>query len=104
MQTIQKFNKTDDLKHVYKNELDKAHFSHDAAYSDSKDSAQRTISDKILKDKAYEIAVNPKDDGYQRGLASTVYKVLTKNGIGSECKRRASPRTTQTSDYKIRNK
>ena len=44
---IQKFRETSNLKHLYRNELDKACFGHDAAYSDSKDLAERTISDKI---------------------------------------------------------
>ena len=57
-----------------KDELDKACFAHDAAYSERKDSAKRTISDKILKAKTFEIAINPKYDGYQRGLSSMVYK------------------------------
>ena len=52
---IQKFRETGDLKHVYKNELDKAGFAHDAVCSASKDLAKRTIPDKILKDRAYEI-------------------------------------------------
>ena len=39
---------------------------------------KRTVSDKILKDRAYEIAINPKYDGYQRELASMVYKFLDK--------------------------
>ena len=56
---VQKFRETGNLKYIYRNELDKACFSHDAAYSDSKDLAKRTVSDKILKDRAYEIAVNP---------------------------------------------
>ena len=43
---------------------------------------KRTISDKILKDRAYEIVINPKYDGYERGLASMVYKVFDKK-IGS---------------------
>ena len=43
-------------------------------YSDSKDLAKRTILSKILKEKSYEIAINPKYDWYQRGLASMVYK------------------------------
>ena len=67
---IQKFRETGNLKHLYRNELDKACFAHDAAYSDSKDLAKRTISDKILKDKAYEIVRNCKYDGDQRALAS----------------------------------
>ena len=50
-------------------ELDKSCFAHDAAYSDSKDLAKRTISDKTLKDGAYEININPKYHGYQRRVA-----------------------------------
>ena len=71
---IQKFRETCNLKHIYKNELDKACFAHEAAYYNNKDLARRTISDKILKERAYEIAINPKYDGYQRGLASMVDK------------------------------
>ena len=59
---------------MYKNELDKACFVHDAAYSDSKDLTKRTFADKILKNKAFDIANGPKYDGYQKGLASMVYK------------------------------
>ena len=47
---IQKFRETGNLKHLYRNELDKACFTHDAAYFVSKDLAKRTISDKILKE------------------------------------------------------
>ena len=64
------------LKHLYRNELDKACFAHDAAYSDSKDVAKRTTLEKILKEKANEIARNGKSDGYQRGLASMAYKIF----------------------------
>ena len=55
---FQKFREKSNLKQLYRNELGKACFSHDAAYSDSKDLAKRTISDKILKYRAYEIARN----------------------------------------------
>ena len=48
------------------------------AFSDSKDLTKRTVSDKILRNKARNIAKNPKYDGYQRGLASMVYKFLDK--------------------------
>ena len=48
-QRIQKFKETSDTNSVYKNELDKACFAHDAAYSDSKDLTKRTVADKILK-------------------------------------------------------
>ena len=39
---------------------------------------KKTICDKILKDRAYNIAINPKYDGYQKGLASVVYKFFDK--------------------------
>ena len=57
---------------IYKNELDKACFQHDMAYVKSKDLEKRTQSDKALRDKAFNIASDPKYDGYQRGLASMV--------------------------------
>ena len=68
---IQKFRETGNLKHLYRNELDKACFAHDATYSDSKDLAKRTISDKSLKDRAYEIVRNRGYDRYQRALAGS---------------------------------
>ena len=61
---IQNFRETGNLKHLYRNELDKPCFAHNAAYSESKDLAKRTISDKILKDRPYETARNPGYDGY----------------------------------------
>ena len=70
---IQKFRETRNLKHLYRPELGKACFAHDATYSDSKDSAKRTISDQILKDRAFEIARSHDYDGYQRALANMVY-------------------------------
>ena len=57
---IQKFREKNDLKHIYKKESDKVCFAYDAAYSDSNDLAKRTTSDKVLKDQAYEIAINRK--------------------------------------------
>ena len=45
----------------------------DMAYGDFKDIAKRTAADKVLRDKAFNIAKDPKYDGYQRGLASMVY-------------------------------
>ena len=55
-QRIQKFRETGDTNYIYKNELDKACFVHEAAYSDSKDLTKRTVADKILKNKAFDIA------------------------------------------------
>ena len=48
------------------------------AYGNYKGLARRTVSDKILRDRAFNIAANPKYDGYQRGLASMVYKFFDK--------------------------
>ena len=69
---IQKFKETGDASYIYKNVLDKACFQHDMAYGDFNDIARRTASDNVLRDKAFNIAKNPKYDGYQRGLASVV--------------------------------
>ena len=44
-----------------------------------KDLAKRTASNKVLRDRTFNIAKNPKYDGYQRDLASAVYKSFHKN-------------------------
>ena len=75
---IQVFKETGDTKYIYKNDLDKACFQHDMAYGGFKDLARRTASDKVLRDKAFNIAKNHKYDGYQRGLASMVYTFFDK--------------------------
>ena len=71
---IKKFEQTGDTRYIYRNELDKACCQHDAAYADNKDLLNRTRADKILRGKTYAIASNLQYDGYQRGLASMVYK------------------------------
>ena len=53
---IKKFKETGDTNYIYKNELDKAYFKHDMAYGDFKHLSRRTASDKILRDKAFNIA------------------------------------------------
>ena len=92
-QRIQKFKETGDTNYIYINELDKACFVHDAAYSDTKDLTKRTVADKILKNKAFDITKDPKYDGYQRRLASMVYKFFDskvaspdKKSVGSGAK------------------
>ena len=79
---IQKFKETEDSRYIYQNELDKACFQHDMAYGDFKDVIRRRASDKILRDKAFNFAKNPKYDGYQRGLASMIYKCFDKKTSG----------------------
>ena len=71
---IQNFKETEHSRYIYQNELDKACFQHDMAYVDFKDLARRTGSEKTLRDKVFNIAKNPIYDGYQKGLASVVYK------------------------------
>ena len=82
---IQKFKETGDTSYIYKNELDKACFQHDMVYGDFKDLKRRTFSDKVLRDKVFNFAKNPKYNGYQRGLISMVYKLsdkeLKKSGV-----------------------
>ena len=56
------------------------------AYGDFKDLNRRTFADKVLRDKAFNIVKDPKYDGYQRGLASMVYKYFDKKTSGSGIK------------------
>ena len=83
---IQKLKETRDSRYIYKNELDKACFQHNMAYEDSKDLARKTAADKVLRNKAFNIAKDPKYDGFQRGLASMVYKFFDKRAAGSGVK------------------
>ena len=85
-QRIQKFKETGNTNYIYMNKLDKACFTHDTAYSDSKDLTKRTVADKILNNKAFDIAKDPKYDGYQRGLVSMVYKFFDSKVSGSVAK------------------
>ena len=71
---IKEFKRTGDTHLLYRNELDQACFKHDAAYAKYKDVENRLISDQKLRNSVYDIASNPNCDGYQRGLASMVYK------------------------------
>ena len=82
---IQEFKETGATSYICKNELDKACFQHDMAFQlgDFKDLKKRTASDKSLRDKAFNIAKNPKYDGYQRRIASMVYKFFYKKSAGS---------------------
>ena len=84
---IKKFKQTGDTRYIYRNELDKARFQHVSAYADNKDLINRTKADKVLRDKPYNIASNPEYDGYQRGLASMVYKFFDKKSMGSGVKK-----------------
>ena len=81
--------------------MEKACFAHDAVYSDSKDLIKRTVADKILKNRGFNIAKDPKYDGYQRGLASMVYKFFDKKSEGSGVKyvnTKLTPQNQQLAD------
>ena len=87
---IKELKRTVDTRYIYRNELDKACFQHDSAYADSE-------ADKVLRDKAHDIARNPKYDGYQRGLASMVYKIFDKETMGSGFKKLKNPTKSNSS-------
>ena len=70
---IEKFMATGNTDFIYRNEVDKACFQHGMAYGNSKDLMKRFNSDKVLRDKAFKYAMNPKYDSYERALASMVY-------------------------------
>ena len=84
-QRIQNFMETGDTRYIYRNKLNKSCFQHDMAYN-FKDLERRTYSDKVLKNKAFKIASDPKYDEYQRGLASMVYKFFDKKSKGAPIK------------------
>ena len=83
---IQHFRETGDSQYICQNELDKACFQHDIGYGDFKDLTRRTAYDKILHDKAFNIAKNPKYDGYKRDLASMINNFFDNKTSGSGIK------------------
>ena len=72
---IWKYKEEEDLRYIYQNELDKAYFQLDISL---KELTRRTASDKILHNKAFNIAKYPNYDGCHRDLVSMVYKVSNK--------------------------
>ena len=84
---------------IYRNELDEACFQHDMAYGKSKDLAKRTQSDKVLRDKAFKIASDPKYDVYQRWLASMVYKFFDKKSSRSDVATSLANKSASESNY-----
>ena len=72
--------------YIPQNEIDKSCFQHGRAYGDFKDLSERIASDKLLGVKAFNIAKNPKYDGYQRGFASVVCKFIDKKTSGGAVK------------------
>ena len=75
---ILKLKETEDSRYIYQSKLDKVCFQHDMAYGDFKDLPRRTVSNIVLRDKAFNIAGNSKYHGCQRGLSRKVYNFLKK--------------------------
>ena len=82
---IHKFMHTGNTDFIYKNDVDKACFQHDIAYSKCKEFTKRAQSEK-----AFKIASNPKHDSYQRGLASIVYRFFDKKSTAAGIKSMAN--------------
>ena len=76
---IQKFKETEDWRYIHQNELDKACFQ-----------IRRKSSDKILRDKALDIAKNSKYDQYKRGFASIIYEFFDKKTSAKRANKFAS--------------
>ena len=74
-----KFMWTGNADFIYRIDLDKACLQHEMVYGKSKNFVKRTQSDK-----AFKIASDPKYDGYQRGLASMIYKFFDKQSSESD--------------------
>ena len=79
---IKEFKETGNSRYIYQRELDDACFQHEMAYREFKDSNRKTAADKVLLDRVFNSTKNPKCDGYQRGLASMVYKYFDKRTSG----------------------
>ena len=73
-------------KYIYRNELGRGRFQHDMAFGDFKYLARKTTSDKVSRDKAFNIAKCPKNDKHQRGITSIVYKFFKKKSLCSGVK------------------
>ena len=78
---IKKFVETGDLNFIYEKGLDKTCFDNDTVYDNTKKLSERTVLDKILNDRTYEIALNPKYNGYQTELASMMYHFFDKKTV-----------------------
>ena len=100
---IQKFKETGDSWYIYWNELDKVCFQHGMGDGEFEDLTRRRVSDKILHDTAFNIANNPKYDGYYRGLASIVYKFFDKKSASLARSETLTTRDKCTSGSGIKN-
>ena len=75
---MKNFKQTEDSKCIHQKELDKACFQHDMAYEDLKDLLRRKVVDKLFCETTFNVAKNPKYDGYHREPGSLVYTFFDK--------------------------
>ena len=73
-----KFKETRDSRNICQNELDKASFQYYMAYENFKNLIRKTTSEKVLRDKTFNVVNHPKYNGYIRGLSSMVYRSFDK--------------------------
>ena len=85
---IQKFMDSGDWRYNYENKLDKLCFQHDLAYGGFKDLLSRTTPGIWKRYKVFDIAKNPKYDGYHRGLASMICKSFDKKSFSTHTGKR----------------
>ena len=83
---IKKFKSTGGSIYIYQKELHKAYFQQNMTCGNFKDLNRRTAADKLLRNKAFNIAKNPKYDGYQRGLASMIHNFFDKKFLVEQLK------------------
>ena len=100
----EKFMQAGNTDRIHKNDLDKACFHHNVDYGKYKDLIKRTASDRVLRDKAFEIESNPKYDGYERGLASMVYKFFDKKSKGRGIEFMPNQQLADLADIQLINK
>ena len=94
---------TGNTNFIYKNDVDKACFRCNGAQGKSKELTKRTQLDKVLRDKALKIASDPKYDGYQRGLASMVYKFFDITSTGSGVDASLANKSATELNYQLAN-
>ena len=83
---IKKFKSTGGSIYIYQKELYKAYFQQNMTCGNFKDLNRRTAADKLLRNKAFNIAKNPKYDGCQRGLASMIHNFFDKKFLVEQLK------------------
>ena len=100
---IETFMQAGNTDFIYWSELDKVFYQYDMAYDKSKNLAKRTQSDEVLRDKAFKFASDQEYDGYQRGLASIVYKFFDKTSSGIGIATSLANKTATEPNYKLAN-